>query len=226
MSVLAEPIPAEDLREKARRVVERLDPPITSRGAGQRDAEWYGVLEDAIVSLSEALPEGTEDFDARKLFEQLVILRRAISADADRFDADAEVELATMMVGDVIGRIARRLEHDELDDPRTAAHALFSTLRGVGVTDLSRLLGVSTKTIGTWKAGGPVTRKANRVVLLAQLVTYLRRSMTPAGLLMWFDAPRPQLDGRTPLELLDVSEAAAREPLVSLARGARGQLAG
>jgi hypothetical protein len=50
--------------------------------------------------------------------------------------------------------------------------------------------------------------------------------MTPVGLVMWFDAPRTQLQGRTPLQVLDEHEAMAHELLVSLARGARGQLAG
>ena len=63
------------------------------------------------------------------------------------------------------------------------------------------------------------------MVVLAQVLTYLRASITPAGLVMWFDAPRHQLDGATPLELLDEDEANARERLLSLARGARGQLA-
>jgi hypothetical protein len=102
---------------------------------------------------------------------------------------------------------------------------VFDVLRGVGVGDLSRLLGVSTKTVNAWRAGGPVSRNAERVVLLAQLLTYLRASMSPAGLVMWFDAPREQLGGGTPLELLDKHAGVAREQLVPLARGTRGQLA-
>ena len=96
-----------------------------------------------------------------------------------------------------------------------AADFIFETLRGAGVTDLGRLFGVSTKTVNAWKAGGPVTRNARRVVVLAQVLTYLRASMTPAGLVMWFDAPRHQLDGGTPLELLDDDEANARELLLA-----------
>ncbi|MHB8695563.1 MAG: hypothetical protein ACYDHH_30445 [Solirubrobacteraceae bacterium] len=186
---------------------------------------WYQRLEDAVLDLSSALPEGTEDYDARKLFEFLVAVRRAIAADLDGVDAGGEVELAMLKMADVARRIARRLEHDQLDDPRLAAEAVFEVLRGVAVGDLSRLLGVSTKTVNTWRAGGPVSRNAERVVLLAQLLTYLRASMSPAGLVMWFDAPREQLDGRAPLELLENHAGIAREQLVPLARGTRGQLA-
>ena len=224
------------LRGKAERVGQLVSPPqsllerrlidTVPPSRVQRRQDWYRGLEDAVLDLSDALPEGTEDYDARKLFEFLVELRRAIDADADATDERGEVELATMKMRDVVHRISRRLEHDQLDDPQTAAGAIFRTMRGTGVGDLSRLLGVSTKTVNTWKAGGPVTRKAERIVVLAQLLTYLRASMTPVGLMMWFDAPRHQLDGRTPLELLNDNEATARESLVSLARGARAQLAG
>ena len=93
------------------------------------------------------------------------------------------------------------------------------------VLRVGRLAGVSAKTIGAWRAGSRVTRNAERVVLVAHVITYLRASLTPAGLVQWFSAPRHQLDGRTPLELLDGDLAPAREALISLARGARGQLA-
>ena len=211
------------LRDKAEQVVELVRDP----GLAERRMAWYQELEDAVLDLSNALPQGTEDYDARKMFEFLVGVRRAIVADPSGTDERGEIELKTIQLRDVVRRIGRRLEHDELDDANVAARAIFATLKGVPVTDLSRLLGVSTKTVNTWKAGGPVTRKTGRVVVLAQLLTYLRSSLTPAGLVMWFDAPRHQLRGRTPLQLLDEDgPAAAREQLVPLARGARGQLAG
>lgn len=223
------------LRRKAEQVEELVSPPRSERERRpdtapevplpERRWAWYQGLEDAVLDLSNALPEGTEDYDARKLFEFLIELRRAITADVEATDERGDVELATMKMRDVVHRLARRLEHTILDDPQAAARSVFTTLANIGVGDLARLLGVSTKTVNTWKAGGPVTRKAERVVVLAQLLTYLRSSMTPVGLVMWFDAPRHQLGGRTPLELLNENEAAARETLVSLARGARGQLA-
>jgi hypothetical protein len=236
MSAVAERDQIEVLRHKAEQVEEMVSPPRSAperRPATtpevpdvERRLSWYQGLEDAILDLSSSLPEGTEDYDARKLFEFLIELRRAITADPEAGDARGEVELATIKMRDVVHRIRRRLEHDALDDPNSAARSIFQTLSTIGVGDLSRLLGVSTKTVNTWKGGGPVTRKATRVVVLGQLLTYLRSSMTPMGLVMWFDAPRHQLGGRTPLELLDDDDAAAWEPLVALARGARGQLAG
>jgi hypothetical protein len=215
----------EDLVSPPRSQPERQSADPAQSSVAERRWGWYGRLEDAVLDLSHALPEGTEDYDARKLFEFLLALRRAVTADPEATDERGEVELATMMMHDVVQRIGRRLEHQELDDPQSAARSVFTTLRGVGVGDLSRLLGVSTKTVNAWKAGGPVTRNADRVVVLGQLLTYLRASMTPVGLVMWFDAPRHQLGNRTPLELLDEDEATAHERLVALARGARAQLA-
>ena len=235
MSVLAQaPDELGSLRRKAEHVGELIGParpaPAPAResvdAALERRRRWYAAVEDAILDLSNALPEGTEDYDARKLFEFLVELRRAIDADPAGRDERGDVELRTMMMRDVLRRISRRLLHDELDDPRTAVDFVLAALRGVGAGDLARLLGVSTKTVGAWRAGRPVTRNAERVVVLAQLLSYLRSSLTPLGLVMWFDAERDQLDGRTPLQLLDRGVASAHAPLVALARGSRGQLAG
>lgn len=232
MSALADVHELGALRHKAERVRELIGPPHVApvqddlRRHREQRAQAYAAIEDGILDLSTALPQGTEDYDARKLFEFLVGLRRAIDADPDARDARGEVELHKLMMRDVLQRIERRLLHDELDDPRIAADFVFATLQRVPAGDLARLLGVSTKTVGAWRAGRPVTRNGDRVVVLAQLLSYLRASLTPLGIVMWFDAPRDQLDGRTPLELLGRGVAAAREPLVSLARGARGQLAG
>ncbi len=227
-------------RARARAASERVERVgTTAPVADDQLAAWYRRVEDAVLDLSNALPQGTEDYDARKLFEFLVALRRAVDrvGAADRGGeatsrepgareaAREAVELAAMQMGDVVRRIGRRLLHDELDDPRTAADYVLGALGGVGVGEAARLLGVSTKTIQAWRAGKPVTRNPRRVVLVAQLISYLRPSMTALGVVMWFDAVRHQLRGRAPLELLEEDPATARDALVSLARGSRGQLA-
>lgn len=232
MSALADTHQLGTLRHKAEHVRELIGPPHLAEAGDdtarivERRRLAYAAIEDGILDLSTALPQGTEDYDARKLFEFLVGLRRAIDADPDGRDARGEVKLHKLMMADVLHRIERRLLHDQLDEPRVAADFLFRTLDRVPAGDLARLFGVSTKTVGAWRAGRPVTRNGDRVVVLAQLVSYLRASLTPLGIVMWFEAPRAQLGDRTPLELLERGVAAAREPLVSLARGGRGQLAG
>src|SRR4029079_14551845 len=107
--------PVALLRDKAEQVVELAREP----GLAERRVAWYQQLEDAVLDLSLALPEGTEDYDARKMFEFLVGVRRAITADPT--DESGEFELKTIQLRDVVRRIGRRLEHDELDDPTIAA---------------------------------------------------------------------------------------------------------
>ncbi|MGK2938571.1 MAG: hypothetical protein ACSLFR_12325 [Solirubrobacteraceae bacterium] len=218
MSVAADaPARLENLRGMAQELGALLEP----RAIPAHDrAAWVAELEDRVYALSSALPEGTEDFDARRLWEMLHALRRAADGGSDD-----DVELTALMLGDVARRLGRRLLHDELDEPRAAADYVLRTLASVPATDLARLLGVSAKTVGAWRAGRPVTRNTGRVVLVAHVITYLRSSLTAAGLVQWFAAPRHQLGDRTPLDLLSGDLAPAREALISLARGARGQLA-
>lgn len=58
--------------------------------------------------------------------------------------------------------------------------------------------------------------------MVAQVLAHLRTFMTPRGMSMWFDAERDQLDGRTPLELLEEDEAAAYPRLIGLAKAGVG----
>jgi DNA-binding transcriptional regulator YiaG len=192
----------------------------------ERRQEWYRRLENAVLDLANVLPAGTEDFGARQLFRFLIELRRAIEADLKAADEDGRVRLAAMKMADVARRIERRLAHAVLDDSEEAARYVFDHLGALTATELSRLLGVSTKTVAAWKAGqAPVRQGAERVKLVAQLVSYLRHSMTQTGVTMWFENPSDHLDGESPLERMDRSVSAAWQPLISLARGGRGQLA-
>lgn len=180
----------------------------------------YADVEDGVLDLSSALPAGTQDYEARKLFEFLVQLRRAVQYGAGSAE-DAYLALVSMT--DVLKRIERRNEHVRLDDPTEAAHFLLDRLSTLTSPQLASLAGVSERTIGAWRKGSPV-RKGDRVVLVAQLVTYLQHSMSQRGILLWFNAPQDVLDGQTPLQALaeDVDQARAR--LVPLVRGGRGQL--
>src|SRR3954469_5950897 len=197
-----------DLRSKAGRVEDLVE----------RTGD-YRAVEDAVLDLANALPAGTEDYEARQLFVFLTELRRAIENNGD-------TALAAMRMADVARRLERRLAHAVLEDPDDAARYVLTQLDALGVTALAKLLGVSTKTVGAWKAGRPVKQKVERVMLVAQLVWYLRYSMTATGLLLWFENPADQLGERSPLELLDEDVSGAWATLVAYARGGRGQLAG
>jgi hypothetical protein len=229
-----DPDTRETLRSKAELVGGLVERSADERPAAdeklkarvERRWAWYRRVEDAVLDLVNTLPAGTEDYEARQLFVFLTAVRRAIDEDARATDKAGRVQLAAAQMADVARRMERRLEHAVLEDADEAARYVFSQLDSLGATDLARLLGVSTKTIGAWKAGNPVRQKVERVKLVAQLVSYLRYSMTQTGLLMWFGNEAGRLDGRSPLQLLDDDVSAAWEPLVAYARGGRGQLAG
>lgn len=233
-TALLDPTAHESLRSKAELVEDLVERSVDERPSvdeelnarAQRRRDWYRTVEDAVLDLTSALPAGTEDYEARQLFVFLTALRRALDADAEVADKAGRVRLAAMKMGDVARRLERRLEHSVLEDPDEAARYVFAHLHSVGATETARLLGVSTKTVGAWKAGKPVKQKVERVTLVARLISYLRYSMTQTGLLMWFDNPSDLLDGRSPLALLDHGVREAWEPLVTHARGGRGQLAG
>lgn len=215
-TLMLEPKAREDARAKLSAIAERVGHPVD--GAGAR--AWYAEVEDAVLSLSGMLPAGVEDYEARQLLRFMTELRQAL----DAADSGA-AELAAMQMGDVVRRLGRRLEHAALEDPEEAARFIFKELDSLSATDLASLLGVTTKTVGNWKAGKPVKQKVDRLRLVAQLVSYLRHSMTPTGLLMWFENPADQLKRKSPLQLIDADVTKSWLPLVSYARGGRGQLA-
>jgi transcriptional regulator with XRE-family HTH domain len=226
----------EDLRSKAN-AVERLveadrgveEPSAAAERLRERRARrdaWYREVEDAVLDLTNTLPAGTQDYEARQLFRFLIELKRAIEDDVKAKDADGRVQLASIRMTDVVRRMERRIEHSVLEDPDEAARFVLDQLDVLPAADLARLLGVSTRTVGNWRSGSPVRQKVDRVKLVAQLVAYLRHSMTPTGMLMWFENGADLLDGRAPAELLADDVTRAWAPLVSYARGGRGQLGG
>ncbi|HTR74532.1 MAG TPA: hypothetical protein VMH33_04650 [Solirubrobacterales bacterium] len=233
MAIAVRPSPdLEELRSKAEQIEDLVSPaggPPLRKDRGielvERRQTWHQQVVDAVLDLSNSMPEGVEDYDVRKLLELVVELRKLLDADPEGLDAGGKIELATMQTADIARRLHRRLVHEQLDDPRVAARLIFSALVQLPVSDLGRLLGVSTKTVRSWQHGNPIRQSGDRVVLIAQILTYIRSSMTAVGVKMWFEAEHDQLEGSTPLQLLEEDPATAYEILVNLARGSRGQLA-
>ncbi len=200
---------------------------VLAGGSSEATAAAYQRLEDLVLDLSQDLPEGTQDYAGRKLFEYLVELRRTLELPAATGlsgpKGRAAALLILMKMGDVLRRLERRLEHAQLEDSGEAARYVFRVLADLPDADVAGLLGVSARTVGNWRRGG-VVRPNERVVLVAQLLTYLEGAMTQRGLLLWFGSTQDTL-GRSPCELLGDDLAEARRLLVPLARGSRGQLA-
>src|SRR4051812_50214070 len=100
-----------DLRSKAGRVEDLVERTVD-----------YRAVEDAVLDLANALPAGTEDYEARQLFVFLTELRRAI-------DDHGDVQLAAMRMAGVARRLERRRAPARVGRPGRAARV---GLRGVG----------------------------------------------------------------------------------------------
>jgi hypothetical protein len=99
-------------------------------------------------------------------------------------------------------------EAEEVGDARTPKE-LARWLAGaveVPQRDLADLLGVDLRRFQRWisprERTQPEGEEARRLRALARIVGQLRHAFTPAGVLAWFDWPRPELGGATPRELL------------------------
>src|SRR3954465_9221704 len=115
-----------ELRSKAGRVEDLVERMVD-----------YRKVEDAVLDLANALPAGTEDYEAKQLFVFLTELRRAI-------DDGGDVQLAAMRMGDVARRLERRLAHAALESPDEAVRFTLANLEPLTVTEVAKLLGVST----------------------------------------------------------------------------------
>jgi hypothetical protein len=102
-------------------------------------------------------------------------------------------------------------------DAKALTEQLVEWLPGITQKQLAHLLNVSEKTFQRWRAGGGPPRR--RLEIVTRLVALLRRGWTPHGVLAWFGRPREDLDGRTPIDLLD--DPAAERELMDAARFGR-----
>jgi hypothetical protein len=99
-------------------------------------------------------------------------------------------------------------EAEEVGDSRTPKE-LARWLAGaveVPQRDLAELLGIDLRRFQRWisprERTQPEGDDARRLRAVARLVGQLRHAFTPAGVVAWFDWPRPELGGSTPRELL------------------------
>lgn len=218
------------MTERIEQSAAEIEELLARRGSAVRPAPDFDQLrrvcrglEDNVLELSHSVDahHGVQDYEVRKLLEYLIRLRRAVEDDGA--DPDA-VALEVMRLQDVLRRLERSVLHARLEAAGEAIGYIFDVLDGVSTADLAHLLGVSDKTVNGWRGGTTPSSRAPRVVLTAQLLSYLGRSLTTRGLLMWFDTEFDALGGLAPSRMIatDIKQAEAR--LVPFARGGRAQL--
>lgn len=198
----------------------------TRRQVDDGDVAAVGRVRDAVASMT--LSE-QDEVDPR-LYDLLQNgLLRAWQADTMRDDDPAaarrSMRIAVEQVRQSLAEIAEARPVSESVPAKDVARWVDRT-SGVSRDDLAGLVGVSARTWGRWTAEGgtePSGGDEMRLRTVARTVAHLRHVLTGPGVVAWMRRPHPQLDGRTPVDLLDDPEGGAR--VVSLAASTRSQVA-
>jgi uncharacterized protein (DUF2384 family) len=141
----------------------------------------------------------------------LIIHRAVIRAEeavhlADEPGARESLRVALESLRHGFAAIAENEPIADERSPKEVARWLAETAE-VPQHRLAELCGVSLRQFQRWlspqEAAQPEGRDAWRVRAVARIVNQLRFSLTPAGAIEWFSWPRDDLEGRTPLQLLD-----------------------
>lgn len=230
-AVLEPPSTAEQLRARAELLADEVLGQLSPGGDGDpraarlaRRAAFFEQVRAAVKSLA-----ASPAWRAHDLTTELLLLvedlRDAIDADPDATDAGWAVREVLQRMLAVLRAMVRQLLHNDMDQPELAAPFVADALADVPVAAVAELLGTSARMVGNYRKGavGQVRKNPARVTLVGQLVAELAGSMTPRGVLLWFDARAAQLGDRTPRALLDEDPATHRPALIALARGGRAQ---
>ncbi len=154
--------------------------------------------------------------------ELATFLLQLDEATRDR-DQD-RVVLVLASIEEALRRAARREDRVTFDErPDRAIQYALEQLKGLTSDEIAPLFGTSARTVRSWQHDPPKNPQVDtgRVTSVAQVLYDIAPSLTPRGALRWFYRERTQLDGQTPLSLLD--RPTDRERLRQLARLNRGQ---
>ncbi len=140
-------------------------------------------------------------------------------------DGKGELDLDTFKtlsnIVDLVELTRRDVQRRMIDDPAIGATFVTAHFPADQPEAAEEILGIALDDLDSKTSLS--SGAADRVRLVAQLVYDLRFSHTPEGLLDWFHQPFPELDDRTPIDILEDSEYEQR--LRSYARSLRTQVA-
>lgn len=186
-------------------------------GSAQRRLVDVG---NRLARLKPQLETADLSFEQRAtLYSALVDVNTAMNAapgDLNRFEsALIGIERIRHVIRDAIDEFVGGANADR----RRLLHELDQSLPGIRQADVAELLAVDPRTIRRWAAepGEP----DHRLQLVARLVAILRHAWTPKGILAWFCRPRRDLDGLSPIDLLN--DPGSERALMSAARSSRNQ---
>jgi hypothetical protein len=204
--------------------------------------EWHAALVAALGDLSTGL---TDEAYQRRIKDTVA---RLVQVDGELHKADFDPEWVAEFRGLLLDSLRalqneepldafdklllnvealRHLLRDALDghvqggeeDVAAVVRQLQRWLPRVSQPELADLMGISTRQYQRW--GQMHSEPTRRAQMVARLIAILRRSWTDAGVVAWFHRPRPELDGKAPVEVLD--DAAYEQALFRAVRRGRAQ---
>ena len=175
-----------------------------------------------VVALADAVrATPLERWVAADPYLALLVHRSVLDAQAaaEARDRDA-LRLALERAGHALAALGEAEEVGEARPVKELARWLAETV-DAPQRDVAALLGVDLRRFQRWASASERTRPegedARRLRAVARIVAQLRHAYTAAGVLAWFERPRPELGDRTPREMLDDP---VRMPDLLLAAGA------
>lgn len=147
-----------------------------------------------------------ERWTAADPYLALLVHRAVLDAQAAVEDGSRDaLRIALERLSHALAALGEAEEVGDARSPKELARWLASAVE-VPQRDLADLLGVDLRRFQRWISARERTRpegeEARRLRALARLAGQLRHAFTPAGVVAWFDWPRPELGGATPRELL------------------------
>jgi hypothetical protein len=172
--------------------------------ASARVPAGVGSAVSALAAAVRATP--LERWTAADPYLALLVHRAVLDAVAavEGEERDA-LRIALERLSHALAALGEAEEVGDARSPKELARWLADAVE-VPQRDLADLLGVDLRRFQRWISARERTRpegeEARRLRALARLVGQLRHAFTPAGVVAWFDWPRPELGGATPRELL------------------------
>jgi hypothetical protein len=163
-----------------------------------------GAAVAALVAAVRATP--LDRWTAADPYLALLVHRAVLDAQAAADDdARDALRIALERLSHALAALGEAEEVGDARSPKELARWLAGAVE-VPQRDLADLLGVDLRRFQRWisprERTQPEGEEARRLRALARIVGQLRHAFTPAGVIAWFDWPRPELDGATPRELL------------------------
>lgn len=173
--------------------------------AEPRVPEDVGAAVGALAAAVRATP--LERWIAADPYLALLVHRAVLDARAAVEDGERDaLRIALERLSHALAALGEAEAVGDARTPKELARWLASAVE-VPQRDIADLLGVDLRRFQRWISARertqPEGEDARRLRAVARLVGQLRHAFTPAGVVAWFDWPRPELGGATPRQLLD-----------------------